>query len=55
MSGWEWFWVLVPIAVLLFAGIFGPNKVRGKKWRGESKPSSMLGPDKPDPPESRRY
>lgn len=49
------FWVAIPIALLIFVGVFGPNKVKGKQWRGERRPSTMLGPDKEDPPDSRRY
>lgn len=56
MDDWlTWFWVVMPIALLIFVAIFGPNKVKGKKWRGEREPSVMLGPERPDPPDSRRY
>ena len=43
------------IALLIFVAVFGPNKVKGKQWRGERRPSALLGPDKEDPPDSRRY
>lgn len=50
-----WLWIGIAVARWLFVGIFGPNKVRGKKWRGHRKPSAMLGPDKPDLPDGRRF
>ena len=53
MNDWlTWFWVLMPLALLVFVAVFGPN---GKKWRGERKPSVLTGPDKEDPPDSRRF
>ncbi len=49
------FWIGIPVALLLFVAIFGPNKVKGKKWRGWREPSVMTGPERKPPPDSRRY
>ena len=43
------------LLLLVFLAIFGPNKVNGKTWRGWREPSAMMGPDRPDPPDSRRF
>jgi hypothetical protein len=44
----------VPILLLIFIAVFGPNKVKGKPWRGWKQPSTQMGPERPDPPDSRR-
>jgi hypothetical protein len=44
----------LPILLLVFVAVFGPNKVRGRKWRGWRQPSAMMGPDRPEPPDARR-
>jgi hypothetical protein len=51
--GWAWVGFLSLVYIFLIA--FGPNKVGGRPWRGHKQPSVYLGPDRADPPDSRRH
>ena len=54
-TGYAWLLTIAPLATYFFLVVFGPNDVGGKPWRGSRQPSALLGPDRADPPDARRY
>ncbi|MGH2756777.1 MAG: hypothetical protein ACRDI3_03210, partial [Actinomycetota bacterium] len=56
MERWRgWAWVGSLGLLYIFVIAFGPNNVGGRPWRGYRQASVYLGPDRSDPPDSRRY
>ncbi|MGH2730813.1 MAG: hypothetical protein ACRDJI_09440 [Actinomycetota bacterium] len=55
MHWFAWVWVGLSLALLIFVAIWGPNNVKGKRWRGHREPSAMWGPERRDESKERRY